>query len=322
MKNFKRDKNDRSKGKHVDIPREERRKVVLCEENGMPSDVKRKERRDDHESTHGKIYIEKSSVDELNTKVIETTCQIEQVFVHKKDIGKEKYFGLVQDETYDKKSNKVQDYISLYYKTDDVVLKDIELQAWWKEIREVGHGDKSCETWWPKMQTREELIHSLTIIIWMSSALHAAINFGQYPYGGFSPNRPGMSRRLIPDPGTAEYEELKTNPVKGYSKTISPQFQTLIGIAVLEVLSIHSSDEFFLGQREAAEWTKDKEALKTFEKFGKKVAEIEEKITMMNNDEKLKNRTGPVKMPYTLLLYPTSEPGLVTANGIPNSISI
>ncbi|KAM3200134.1 hypothetical protein P3L10_032495 [Capsicum annuum] len=172
------------------------------------------------------------------------------------------------------------------------------------------------------MQTREELIHSLTIIIWMSSALHAAINFGQYPYGGFSPNRPGMSRRLIPDPGTAEYEELKTNPVKGYSKTISPQFQTLIGIAVLEVLSIHSSDEFFLGQREAAEWTKDKEALKTFEKFGKKVAEIEEKITMMNNDEKLKNRTGPVKMPYTLLLYPTSEPGLVTANGIPNSISI
>ncbi|KAF3675654.1 hypothetical protein FXO37_05725 [Capsicum annuum] len=196
------------------------------------------------------------------------------------------------------------------------------IKTWWKEIREVGHGDKSGEPWWTKMQTREELIHSLTIIIWIASALHAAINFGQYPYGGFAPNRPGMCRRLIPDPGTAEYEDLKTNPVKGYLKTITPQFQTLIGIAVLEVLSIHSSDEYFLGQREAAaEWTKDKEALKAFEKFGKKLAQIEEKITMMNNDEKLKNRTGPVKMPYTLL-YPTSEPGLVTAKGIPNSISI
>ncbi|KAM3321688.1 putative linoleate 9S-lipoxygenase 5 isoform X2 [Capsicum chacoense] len=216
----------------------------------------------------------------------------------------------------------VQDYTSLYYKTDDVILQDSELQAWWKEIREVGHGDKSGAPWWPKMQTREELVHSLAIIIWMASALHAAINFGQYPYGGFAPNRPGMCRRLIPDPGTAEYEELKTNPVKGYLKTISPQFQTLIGIAVLEVLSIHSSDEYFLGQREAAaEWTEDMEALKAFERFGKKLAQIEEKITMMNNDEKLKNRTGPVKMPYTLL-YPTSEPGLVTAKGIPNSISI
>ncbi|PHT80153.1 hypothetical protein T459_18205 [Capsicum annuum] len=190
----------------------------------------------------------------------------------------------------------------------------------WSAIKR--HGDKSGEPWWTEMQTREELIHSLTIIIWIASALHAAINFGQYPYGGFAPNRPGMCRRLIPDPGTAEYEDLKTNPVKGYLKTITPQFQTLIGIAVLEVLSIHSSDEYFLGQREAAaEWTKDKEALKAFEKFGKKLAQIEKKITMMNNDEKLKNRTGPVKMPYTLL-YPTSEPGLVTAKGIPNSISI
>ncbi|XP_075108051.1 putative linoleate 9S-lipoxygenase 5 [Nicotiana tabacum] len=198
--------------------------------------------------------------------------------------------------------------------------KDTELQAWWKELREVGHGDKKDEPWWPKMQTRQELIDSVTIIIWMASALHAAVNLGKYPNGDYAPNRPGMSRRLIPEPGTPEYEELKVNPVKGYLKTITPQFQTLIGISALEVLSTHTSDEIYLGQRDSDEWTKDKEALQAFERFGKKLAQIEENITKMNNYKKWKNRTGPVKMPYTLL-YPTSEPGL-TAKGIPNSISI
>ena len=50
MKNFEREKNDKSKGEHLYIPREERRKVVLCEKNGISSEVKRKERRDDHKS--------------------------------------------------------------------------------------------------------------------------------------------------------------------------------------------------------------------------------------------------------------------------------
>ncbi|TKY64331.1 Linoleate 9S-lipoxygenase [Spatholobus suberectus] len=44
------------------------------------------------------------------------------------------------------------------------------------------------------------------------------------------------------------------------------------------------------------------------------------KLIQRNNDETLRNRYGPVKMPYTLL-YPSSEEGL-TCRGIPNSISI
>ena len=214
----------------------------------------------------------------------------------------------------------VKDYCSLYYKTDETVQEDYELQSWWKELREVGHGDKKDEPWWPKMQTREELIETCTIIIWIASALHAAINFGQYPYGGYPPNRPAMSRRFIPDEGTREYEELKTNPEKAFLKTISGQLLSVLGISLVEILSRHSSDEVYLGQRDTPEWTTDDEALKAFEKFGKKLREIEERIVRMNKDEKLKNRVGPVKMPYTLL-YPSSEGGL-TGKGIPNSVSI
>ncbi|KAF7817899.1 putative linoleate 9S-lipoxygenase 5 [Senna tora] len=214
----------------------------------------------------------------------------------------------------------VQDYCSFYYKEDDTVKKDSELQSWWKEIREVGHGDKKDEPWWPNMQTCEELIETCTIVIWIASALHAATNFGQYPYAGYNPNRPSLSRRFMPELGTPEYEELVRNPDKTFLKTITAQYQTILGIALIEILSRHSSDELYLGQRDTLNWTSDAEPLKAFEELGKRVAEIEERIKRMNNDEKLRNRVGPVKIPYTLL-YASSEEG-ITGMGIPNSVSI
>ncbi|TQD79792.1 hypothetical protein C1H46_034655 [Malus baccata] len=214
----------------------------------------------------------------------------------------------------------VADYCSFYYKTDDIIQKDTELQSWWKELVEEGHGDKKDEPWWPKMQTLEELVEICTTIIWTASALHAAVNFGQYPYAGYLPNRPTISRKFMPEKGTPEYEELESNPDKAFLKTITAQLQTLLGISLIEILSRHSTDEVYLGQRDTPEWTADAAPLEAFDKFGKKLAEIEDRITSMNNDAKLKNRVGPVKVPYTLL-FPTSGGGL-TGKGIPNSVSI
>ncbi|KAK7284350.1 hypothetical protein RJT34_19095 [Clitoria ternatea] len=214
----------------------------------------------------------------------------------------------------------VHDYCSFYYKEDDIVKQDTELQAWWKELREKGHGDKKDEPWWPKMQTLEELIEVCTTIIWIASALHASTNFGQYPYAGFLPNRPTISRRFMPEKGTPEYDELVANPDKAFLKTITAQLQTLIGVSLIEILSRHSSDEVYLGQRDTPNWTHDVEALEAFDKFGNKLAEVEERIIAMNNDGKHKNRVGPVNMPYTLL-YPSSRNGL-TGMGIPNSVAI
>ncbi|MCD9561062.1 hypothetical protein HAX54_020019, partial [Datura stramonium] len=56
--------------------------------------------------THRKVCIEEPSLEELNPKVIETTCPMEQAHVDEKDKGKENYFGDGQDKTHDKKSNK------------------------------------------------------------------------------------------------------------------------------------------------------------------------------------------------------------------------
>ncbi|KAM4119163.1 hypothetical protein ACJW30_03G038700 [Castanea mollissima] len=199
----------------------------------------------------------------------------------------------------------------------NLIGKDAELQSCWKELREKGHGDKKDELWCPKMQTHEELVETCTIIIWIASALHAAVNFGQYPYAGYLPNRPTISRRFMPEVGTPEYEELKLDLDKDYLKTITAQLPTLIGISLIEILSRHSSDEVYLGQRDTPEWTFDTKPLEAFERFGKKLAEIEDRIMTMNNDNKWENQVGPVKVPFTLL-YPTSEGGL-TGMGIPNS---
>ncbi|KAK9083902.1 hypothetical protein Scep_030373 [Stephania cephalantha] len=219
----------------------------------------------------------------------------------------------------------VHEYCSFYYSNDEMVKNDTELQSWWTELREVGHGDKKDDPWWPKMQTLEELTQTCTTIIWVASALHAAVNFGQYPYAGFLPNRPTISRRFMPEPGTPEYAELESNPEKAFLKTITSQLPTLLGITLIEILSRHSSDEIYLGQRETPEWTSDLEALEAFERFSEKLVEIETKILEMNENIMWRNRTGPVNVPYTLL-YPStsdySQVGGLTGRGIPNSISL
>ncbi|KAL5980902.1 Lox9p [Asimina triloba] len=219
----------------------------------------------------------------------------------------------------------VVDYCSIYYSSDTSVQEDHELQSWWKEIREVGHGDKKDETWWPKMQSVSELTQTCTTIIWVASALHAAVNFGQYPYAGYLPNRPTISRRFMPQPGSAEYKELESNPGTVFLRTITAQLQTLLGVSLIEILSRHSSDEIYLGQRATKEWTTDAAALEAFERFGQRLMAIEKRIIEMNNDEHWRNRVGPVKVPYTLLYPNTSDftkVGGLTGKGIPNSISI
>jgi linoleate 9S-lipoxygenase len=76
----------------------------------------------------------------------------------------------------------------------------------------------------------------------------------------------------------------------------------------------------YLGQRDILEWTAEKEPIEAFKKFGRKLAVIEDRILDMNREVRYKNRVGPVKVPYTLLV-PTSGAGL-TGRGIPNSVSI
>jgi linoleate 9S-lipoxygenase len=61
--------------------------------------------------------------------------------------------------------------------------------------------------------------------------------------------------------------------------------------------------------------------LKAFDKYAKKIQDVDTAIEDRNvNQPHLKNRYGPVKLPYQLL-RPFSDGGL-TGKGVPNSVSI
>uniref|UniRef100_A0A0E0IE98 Lipoxygenase n=1 Tax=Oryza nivara TaxID=4536 RepID=A0A0E0IE98_ORYNI len=83
----------------------------------------------------------------------------------------------------------VQAYVARFYPDAASVAGDEELQAFWTEVRTKGHGDKKDAPWWPKLDSPESLAHTLTTIVWVAAAHHAAVNFGQYDFGGYFPNR-------------------------------------------------------------------------------------------------------------------------------------
>lgn len=213
----------------------------------------------------------------------------------------------------------VESYVSHFYPDSSAITSDVELQEWWFEIKNKGHADKKDEPWWPKLESKEDLTGILAIIIWVASGQHAAINFGQYPFGGYVPNRPTLMRKLIPQENEPEYEKFLKNPQATFLASLPSKLQATKVMAVQDSLSTHSPDEEYLGQ-EHGHWTDDQQVKGMFEKFSSRLKEIEEIIHQRNKNFNLKNRTGAGVQPYELLL-PTSGPG-VTGRGIPNSISI
>ncbi|KAG9146813.1 hypothetical protein Leryth_005133 [Lithospermum erythrorhizon] len=217
--------------------------------------------------------------------------------------------------------NWVKDYVNHYYPNSSIVCNDKELQAWYAESINVGHGDLRDAEWWPTLDTPENLTSILTTIIWLSSAQHAALNFGQYPYGGYVPNRPPLMRRLIPDENDPEYAIFMADPQKYFLCSLPSLLQATKYMAVVDTLSTHSPDEEYLGERNLqSTWTGDVEMVEAFYEFSAEVRRIEKEIEKRNCDSTLRNRCGAGVLPYELLA-PSSGPG-VTCRGVPNSVSI
>lgn len=218
----------------------------------------------------------------------------------------------------------VRSYCAHFYHADKEVAGDAELQAWWDDVRSVGHGDRQSDpACWLKLNTVDHLAETLSTLVWIASALHAAVNFGQYGYAGFPPNRPTQCRRFVPEPGTPEMTKLEADPEKFFLEMVPDRFTATLGLALIEVLSIHTSDELYLGQRATASWTDDGEVLQLLDQFREELRRVEKRVAERNKDPRLKNRRGPVKVPYTLLFPDVAgqEKG-ITGKGIPNSVSI
>jgi arachidonate 15-lipoxygenase len=86
----------------------------------------------------------------------------------------------------------VEDYIQLYYHSDDDIKNDAELQGWAAEIsaeaggriKGFGEGEEGV------ILTRSYLSSALTMIIYTCSVQHAAVNFTQQTIMSFTPAMP------------------------------------------------------------------------------------------------------------------------------------
>ncbi|KAI9082297.1 hypothetical protein K1719_035720 [Acacia pycnantha] len=122
------------------------------------------------------------------------------------------------------------------------------------------------------------------------------------------------------DPSKEEWERFLNNPEQSLLENFPSQIQATIVMAVLYLLSDHSPDEEYIGQKIEPSWAENPAINAAFGRFNGRLKEIEEIIDARNGDEKLRNRNGAGIVPYELM-KPFSGPG-VTGKGIPNSISI
>uniref|UniRef100_A0A3B3ZX52 Uncharacterized protein n=1 Tax=Periophthalmus magnuspinnatus TaxID=409849 RepID=A0A3B3ZX52_9GOBI len=129
----------------------------------------------------------------------------------------------------------VKGVIHHYYKTDQEVQEDSELQEYIKDIFEHGFLSKT-ETGIPQsFSTVDEVVKFVTVVIFTSSAQHSAVNTGQLDIGVWMPNFP-PSLQLAPPTikGRANEHTLL--------QTLPDVNTTVHGIAALWLLSTQSTD--------------------------------------------------------------------------------
>ncbi|XP_041959559.1 polyunsaturated fatty acid lipoxygenase ALOX15B-like [Alosa sapidissima] len=127
-----------------------------------------------------------------------------------------------------------------YYTSDEHVQKDTELQSWIREIFTNGFLGRSNTGIPESFQRMEDLLKFVTMVIFTVSAQHAALNNGQFDFGGWMPNYPTALRKPPP-------KEKGQTTMDTILETLPNVSTTVNSMAILKVLSINSTDHYPLG---------------------------------------------------------------------------
>lgn len=213
----------------------------------------------------------------------------------------------------------VTEYVNHYYGDDEnAVMNDKELNAWWGEIQGKGHPDKNIG--WPTLKTKEDLIKIVSTIAWVGSGHHSAVNFIQYAYAGYTPNRPSIARtNMLTEDFPQLPEDFIDQPENELLQVFPSVDQVSTVTTTMILLSAHSPDEEYIGDEIEPAWAEEPSISKAFKKFQANLKYLEQQIDENNKNNSLKNRRGAGVMPYDVL-KPTSDPG-ITGKGVPYSVS-
>lgn len=172
----------------------------------------------------------------------------------------------------------IQDFVSgivsLYYESDTEVKKDSELQAWIHDVAVEGFVDVPEFGLASEMKTKEELITLLSVVIFTSTAQHAATNNGQFDWCAWVPNTPCTMRHPPPTDKDAVTMGLIMDTLPDIS-------QSCVQMAITWHLGRAQPDAIPMGQYVEQYFT-EPAALKVIDKFRKELKELEDKIMAQN----------------------------------------
>ncbi|XP_031417820.1 arachidonate 12-lipoxygenase, 12R-type-like [Clupea harengus] len=178
----------------------------------------------------------------------------------------------------------VEGVLQHYYKSDDDVQKDTELQSWIREIFTEGFLERKRTGIPEKFQAVRDLIKFVTMVIFTVSAQHAAVNNGQFEFGGWMPNFPSALRKPPP--------KEKGQTTKDTILETLPDIGTTVNtLAVLRLLAKKSTDHYPLGYFPEQLYD-EKVPCKLIEDFQKDL----EKLTV-----DIEERNKKLELPYTYL---------------------
>ncbi|XP_056090803.1 polyunsaturated fatty acid 5-lipoxygenase-like [Rhinichthys klamathensis goyatoka] len=171
--------------------------------------------------------------------------------------------------------NFVSAVVEIYYESDETVQSDGEIQGFVKDVSFGMNNSDSDHCPFPEfLNTREELVKYLTVVIFTASAQHAAVNFGQIDWYGYIPNSPSIMRKPPP--------ELKGQVDMDYIMESLPDHKrSCLVLGTVWDLSQFQKKELFLGTYPEMCFTEQpvKEAIKT---FGEKLDEVTKEIRSRN----------------------------------------
>uniref|UniRef100_H2YS71 Lipoxygenase domain-containing protein n=1 Tax=Ciona savignyi TaxID=51511 RepID=H2YS71_CIOSA len=190
----------------------------------------------------------------------------------------------------------VTDVVMHYYTCDADVVGDHELQSWMYDVAHEGIGwqDGNLRGFPDKLTTRDELIRMATIVIFASTAQHAAVNFGQMETYRFIPNAPGSM--ILPPHKRGEADH------KRMMESLPGVVTSSILISFSYALSEYAKDEVFLGDVPDRLFT-EPDVISIQQAF---------KQDLVRLQAKFEKRNESLRYPYTYLL----------PNKIPISIAI
>ncbi|XP_065806307.1 arachidonate 12-lipoxygenase, 12S-type [Labrus bergylta] len=173
----------------------------------------------------------------------------------------------------------VSGVVDLYYLSDQDVEEDLELQAWIRDITQEGFTELPNFGLSSKLNSREEVYTLLSVVIFISTAQHAATNNGQFDWCAWVPNTPCTMRHPPPTDKDAVTMEMIMDTLPDVS-------QSCVQMAITWHLGRAQPDAIPLGQYTEEHFTEGR-AQQVIDRFRMELKEIEEHIRSENEGAEL-----------------------------------